>query len=121
MSFSDRQSLDVLGRTPFVTSTELASILGKPHATIHRTLTDLLAEGIVERVSHGTAHLPSSQRYHLTASGISKSAWTLGFATPSDFRAGLPHVEGVADAAAQGVCNLRFDLGSSRKPVSYES
>ena len=37
------------------------------------------------RVSHGTAHLPSSHRYHLTANGIGEAAWVLGFATPSDF------------------------------------
>ena len=36
-------------------------ILGEAHATVHRVLTGLLAEGIVGRVSHGTAHLPSSQ------------------------------------------------------------
>ena len=85
MSLSDRQLLDALSRTPFVASTELAGILGEPHTTVHRTLADLLAEGIVGRVSHGTAHLPSSQRYHLTANGIRETAGFLGFATPSDF------------------------------------
>ena len=64
MAISERQLLDALSRTPFVDSTELALILGEPHATVHRALADLLAEGIVGRVSHGTAHLPSSQRYH---------------------------------------------------------
>jgi len=67
LALSDRQLLDALSQTPFVDSTELAHILGEPHATVHRNLVDLLAEGIVGRVSHGTAHLPSSQRYHLTA------------------------------------------------------
>ena len=66
MAISERQLLDALSRTPFVDSTELALILGAPHATVHRTLADLLAEGIIGRASHGTAHLPSSQRYHLT-------------------------------------------------------
>ena len=70
---------------PFIDSTELAGILGEPHATVHRALTGLLAEGIVGRVSHGTAHLPSSQRYHLTTNGIKQTADLLGFATPSDF------------------------------------
>ena len=37
------------------------------------------------RASHGTAHLSSSQRYHLTANGIGETAWVLGFGTPSDF------------------------------------
>ena len=32
---------------PFVDSSELALILGEPHATVHRTLSSLLAEGIV--------------------------------------------------------------------------
>ena len=67
MALSERQMLDALSRTPFVDLTELAGILGEPHATVHRTLSNLLAEGIVGRVNHGTAHLPSSQRYHLTA------------------------------------------------------
>ena len=43
MALSDRQLLDALSRTPFVDSTELALILGEPHATVHRTLADLLA------------------------------------------------------------------------------
>ncbi len=62
--------LDSLSRMPFIDTAELALILGEPHATVHRALTALLAEGIVGRVSHGAAHLPSSQRYHLTAKGI---------------------------------------------------
>ena len=90
MALSDRQLLDALSRTPFVDSTELAGILGEPHATVHRSLADLLADGIVGRVSHGTAHLSSSQRYHLTAQGVGKAAWTLGFATPSDFVRAYP-------------------------------
>ena len=59
--------------------------LGEPHATIHRALADLLADAIVGRVSHGTAHLPSSQRYYLTAKGIGEAARVLGFETSSDF------------------------------------
>ena len=39
-----------------------------------RLLADLLADGIIGRVSHGIAHLPSSQRYHLTTSGIGEAA-----------------------------------------------
>ena len=77
--------LHAFSRTPFVDSAELALLLGEPHATVHRTLTGLLAAGIVGRVSHGTAQLPSSQRYHLTAKGIGEAAGLLGFATPSDF------------------------------------
>ena len=90
MALSDRQLLDALSRTPFVDSTELALILGEPHATVHRALTGLLAEGTVGRVNHGTAHLPSSQRYHLTASGIRQAADSLGFETPSDFVRAYP-------------------------------
>ena len=90
MAFSDRQLLDSLSRMPFIDSVELALILGEPHATVHRALTDLLAEGIVGRVNHGTAHLPSSQRYHLTANGVGEAAWVLGYATPSDFVRAYP-------------------------------
>ena len=72
MTISERQLLGALSRTPFVDSAELALILGEPHATVHRSLTGLLADGITGRVSHGTAHLPSSQRYHLTANGHSR-------------------------------------------------
>ena len=45
MPFSDRQGLDSLSRMLFIDSAELAGILGEPHATVHRTLTGLLAEG----------------------------------------------------------------------------
>ena len=85
MALSDRQLLDGLSRTPFVDSTELALILGEPHTTPHRALADLPAEGITGRVSHGTAHLPSSQRYHLTANGIRQATGVLGCETPPDF------------------------------------
>ncbi len=90
MAISERQLLDALGRTTFVDSTELAAILGESHTTVHRALTGLLTEGIVGRVSHGTSHLPSSQRYHLTAQGIGEAAWTLGFATPSNYVRAYP-------------------------------
>ena len=90
MALSDRQLLDALSRTPFIDSAELARILGEAHATVHRALTGLLASGIVGRVSHGTAHLPSSQRYHLTASGIREATGVLGFETPSDFVRAYP-------------------------------
>ena len=90
MALSDVQLLHFLGQMPFSDSAELAGVLGEPHATAHRALTDLLADGIVGRVSHGTAHLPSSQRYFLTAKGISEAAELLGFATPSDFVRAYP-------------------------------
>ena len=90
VAISSRQLLDALSQTPFVDSTELALMLGEPHTTVHRTLTDLLAVGIVGRVSHGTVHLPSSQRYHLTASGVREAADFLGFDTPSDFVRAYP-------------------------------
>ena len=90
MALSERQLLDSLSRTPFVDSAELALILGEPHATVHRTLADLLADGIAGRVSHGTAHLPSSQRYHLTANGIRQATGVLGFETASDFVRAYP-------------------------------
>ena len=90
MALSDRQLLDSLSRTPFVDSAELALILGEPHTTVHRVLTGLLAEGIAGRVSHGTAHLPSSQRYHLTAQGIGEATDVLGSETPSDFVRAYP-------------------------------
>ena len=75
---------------PFVDSKELAGILGEAHATVHRSLTDLVSDAIAGRVSHGTAHLPSSLRYYLTAKGIREAAELLGFATPSDFVRAYP-------------------------------
>ena len=90
MAISERQLLDALSRIPFVDSTELAGILGEPPATVHRTLSSLLADGIVGRANHGTAHLPSSQRYHLTAQGVGEAAWVLGCGTPSDFVRAYP-------------------------------
>ena len=90
MSLSDRQLLHHLSRMPFIDSAELACILGEAHATVHRAVTSLLADGVVGRVSHGTAHLPSSRRHHLTAKGIGEAADTLGFDTPSDFVRAYP-------------------------------
>ena len=90
MRLPNRQLFDALGRMPFIDSVELALILGEPHSTVHRAPTALLADGIIGRVSHGTAHLPSSQRYHLTAKGIGETAWVLGFGTPSDFVRAYP-------------------------------
>ena len=90
MSLSDRQLLDALSRMPFVESTELALILGEPHATVHRRLTDLLTDGIVGKVTHGTVHLPSSGRYCLTDDGIRETANFLDFDTPSDFVRAYP-------------------------------
>ena len=90
MALSDRRLLDSLSWMPFVDTAELAGVLGEPHATVHRALTGLLADGIVRRVSHGTAHLPSSQRYYLTAKGIGEAAETFGFDTPSDFVRAYP-------------------------------
>ena len=90
MAPSDQRLLDSLSRMPFIDSAELSRVLGEPHATVHQALSDLLADGIAGRVSHGTAHLPSSQRYYLTAKGIGKAAQVLGFATPSDFVRAYP-------------------------------
>ena len=90
MTLSDKQLLHHLSRMPFIGSVKLAGVLGEAHATVHRALTGLLADGIVGRVSHGTAHLPSSQRYYLTANGIGEAAGILGFHTPSDFVRAYP-------------------------------
>ena len=90
MALSERQLLDSLSRTPFVDSAELAPVLGEAHATVHRRLSELLADCIIGRVSHGTAHLPSSHRYYLTVNGIRHAAGFLGFETPSDFVRAYP-------------------------------
>ena len=90
MGLSYRQLLDALSRTPFVDSTELGLILGEPHATAHRSLSSLMADGIAGRVSHGTVHLPSSQRHYLTSRGVRDAAEVLGFDTPSDFVRAYP-------------------------------
>ena len=90
MSLSARNLLHYLSRMPFIDSVELALILGEPHATVHRSLTGLLADGIAGRVSHGTAHLPPSHRYFLTAQGIRDAAEVLDYDTPSDFVRAYP-------------------------------
>ena len=75
---------------PFVESTELALILGEPHATVHRYLSELLAEGVVGKATHETVHLSSSGRYFITANGIHETADLLGYDTPSDFVRAYP-------------------------------
>ena len=57
MALSDRQLFDALSRMPLVEATELALILGEPHATVHRRLSELLSDGIVGKATHGTVHL----------------------------------------------------------------
>ena len=55
---------------PSSTTTELALILGEPHATVHRALADLLADGITGRVSHGSCtpafepEVPPDRQWH---------------------------------------------------------
>ncbi len=90
MSLSDRQLLDALSRMPFVESTELAGILGEPHATVHRRLSELLDDGVVGKATHGTVHLPSSGRYCLTGNGIRETADFLDYDTPSDYVPAYP-------------------------------
>ncbi len=90
MALSDQQLLDALSRMPFVESTELALILGEPHATVHRRLSELLADGVVGKATHGTVQLPSSGRYCLTAQGIREAAAFLDFDTPSDYVRAYP-------------------------------
>ena len=53
-----------------ISSTPSTGILGEPHTTVHRWLSYLLADSILGRASHGTAHVPLSGRYCLTAKGI---------------------------------------------------
>ena len=85
-----RQLVDALSQMPFVDAMELAGILGEARATIHRGLINLLTNGMVARISHGTAYLSSSQRYYLTANGIREAARMLAFYTPSDFVRAYP-------------------------------
>ena len=90
MSVSDQELLHHLSRMPLVDTAELAMITGEAHVAIHRGLSGLLADGIVGRVSHSTAHLPTSKRYYLTAQGIREAAGVLGFETPSDYVRAYP-------------------------------
>ena len=90
MAISNPQVLDSLSRTPFIDAGELSLLLGEPLATVHRALSGLLKDGAAGRVSHGTAHLPSSHRYYLTGKGIAEAADVLGFDAPSDFVRAYP-------------------------------
>ncbi|MDE2844981.1 MAG: hypothetical protein OXN21_16625, partial [Chloroflexota bacterium] len=90
MAFSRERILDSLARLPFIDAGELALILGEPLATVHRSLINLLADGLAQRVSHGTAHLPSSHRYYLTKNGIAEAADVLDYYAPSDFVRAYP-------------------------------
>ncbi|MDE2683617.1 MAG: helix-turn-helix transcriptional regulator, partial [Chloroflexota bacterium] len=90
MAFSRERILDALARLPFIDAGELALVLGEPLATVHRALSALLRDGLAHRVSHGTAQLPSSHRYHLTREGIAEAADALGYDAPSDFVRAYP-------------------------------
>ena len=82
--------LDALARLPFIDAGELALILGEPLATVHRALTGLLNDGLAQRVSHGTAQLPSSHRYYLTKKGIAQGTDALDYDAPSEFVRAYP-------------------------------
>ena len=84
MALSDRQLLHPLGRMTWVDTAVLALVLGAPSATVHRSLTGLLPNGIVGCAMH------SSQRYYPTANGIGEAAWVIGFETPSNFVRAYP-------------------------------
>ena len=90
MAFSRERTLDALARLPFIDAGELALILGEPLATVHRALSALLNDGLAGRVSHGTAHLTSSQRYYLTRKGIAEAADALDYDAPSEFVRAYP-------------------------------
>ena len=90
MSVSDQELLHHLSLMPFIDAGELALILGEPLATVYRALTALLTDGLAQRVSHGTACLPSSHRYYLTGQGIAAAADALGYDAPSDFVRAYP-------------------------------
>ena len=90
MALSDERLLHSLSQMPFIDSVELVGILGEAPATVHRALTRLIELGIAGRVSHGTAHLPSSQRYFLTNKGIGEARSILGFDSPSDYVRAYP-------------------------------
>ena len=105
----DPYILDALSRMPFVETAELAMILGEAHTPIHRGP----SEGMVGRVSHGSAHLSLSRRYSQTAKGISKAAGVLGFDMPSDLVRAYPVSREWAGAAdtPDGRCGLRLRPG----------
>ncbi len=90
MAFTRERLLDALARLPFIDAGELALILGEPATTVHRVLTALLKEGAANRISHGTAHLPSSHRYYLTGKGIAEAANALNYYLPSDLVRAYP-------------------------------
>ena len=90
MAFSREHILDALARLPSIDAGELALILGEPLATVHRALSAMLKDGLAQRVSHGTAQLPSSHRYYLTKKGIAHAADALGYDAPSDFVRAYP-------------------------------
>lgn len=75
---------------PFVDMAELAMIPGEAHVAIHHALTRVMDEGTAGRVSNGTAHLPPSKRYYLTAKSIREATAILGFERPSDFVQAYP-------------------------------
>ena len=90
MVFPQERILDALAQLPFIDAGELGLVLGEPLATTHRALAALLRDGLTQRVSHGTAHLPSSHRYYLTKKGIVEAADALGYDAPSDFVRAYP-------------------------------
>ena len=75
------------------------NLLGEAPATVYRELIALLADGVIGRVSHGAAQLPSSQRYYLTANGIGEAAGCPRICDSLGLRARLSCVARVASVA----------------------
>ena len=90
MGLSYLHMLHALSRLPFIAEEELARILGEDELLTHEALRDIFRAGIVGRVSHGAAHLDSSQRYYLTSRGIVEASRILGFRTPSEYVRAYP-------------------------------
>ena len=98
MTITDRHLLDARIRMPIVESTDLGLIPAELRATVHRRLSELLADGVVERVTHGTVHLPSSGKYCLTR-GHQRGRRIRRLRHALGLRTGLPQVQGTAHVA----------------------
>ena len=68
-------------------------------------------------MSHGTAQLPPSGRYFLSANGIGEAAGLLGFATPSNFvRAYTVSREGALLIRRMDAVDAGYRLAASLSP-----
>ena len=72
--------LRALSRMPFLDRLEMVAVCGWSRSAVYEAVEKLETGGFCASVPHGTGLLPSSRRFHLTATGLRRLAGEEGMA-----------------------------------------